>query len=224
MIRSLVLVTEYTPTLTRLAITGGRFSSRTGDPRPYVDSQVTFDVAGPAVLIGDDPFDFASAGGVGAVWIRSLPGSPALVTVTASHPGLGSAIAQVAVREVVQAGLPVPYGTMRVQAAPGRVAPGGRTRVTATFTNNGILALDRVEFAVTSAGGWMVTAVTPDTRSKVRSGQVAAANFDVVAVLPYLNDAGPAAGGGSAPASGMHIFAVAIGPRPAPGPPPGASD
>lgn len=66
---------------------------------------------------------------------------------------------------MAQAGLPVPYGTMRVQPAPGLVAPGGRTTVTATFTSNGILALDRAESAVTSAGGWMVTTVTPQTRS-----------------------------------------------------------
>jgi hypothetical protein len=91
MIRSQVLVTEYTPTFVRLAITGGRLSSRTADPRPYVDGQVTFGVAGPAVLIGDDPFHFASAGG---------------------------------------------------------------------------------------ADAWVVTPVTPDTRSKVRGGQVAAADFD----------------------------------------------
>jgi len=36
---------------------------------------------------------------------------------------------------------------------------------------------DLFDFAsVGGADGWLVTAVTPDTRSKVRSGQVAAAN------------------------------------------------
>ena len=110
-----------------------RATDRYGAPRPYVDGQVSFDVTGPAVLIGDNPFDFASAGGVGAVWIRSLPGSPGTVTVTARHPALGRAVAQVRVRQVPQAGLPVPYGTLQVQVAPGLVAPGGRTTVTATL-------------------------------------------------------------------------------------------
>ena len=60
--------------------------------------QVTFDIAGPAVLIGDNPFDFAAAGGAGAAWIRSLPGAPGTVMIRASHPSLGPASAQVRVR------------------------------------------------------------------------------------------------------------------------------
>jgi beta-galactosidase len=82
---------------TRLAF---RAVDRYGAPRPYVGGQLTVAVAGPALLIGDSRFDFAAAGAAGAVWIRSLPGSPGMVTVTASHPGLGSAVARVRVREV----------------------------------------------------------------------------------------------------------------------------
>ena len=52
------------------------------------------------MLVGDNPFDFAAAGGAAAVWIRSRPGSPGTVTVRASHPGLGRAVTQVRVREV----------------------------------------------------------------------------------------------------------------------------
>ena len=82
---------------TRLAF---RAADRHGAPRPYVGGQVTLDVAGPALLIGDNPFDFAAAGGAGAVWIRSLPGSPGTVTVTATHPSLGRAVVRVRVGEV----------------------------------------------------------------------------------------------------------------------------
>jgi beta-galactosidase len=80
---------------TRLAF---RAADRYGAPRPYVTGQVTFDVSGPALLVGDNPFDLEAAGGAGAVWIRSLPGMPGLVTVQASHPGLGTAVAHVRVR------------------------------------------------------------------------------------------------------------------------------
>jgi beta-galactosidase len=80
---------------TRLAF---RAVDRYGAPRPYVTGQVTLDLAGPAVLVGDNPFDFAAAGGVGAVWLRSLPGAPGPVTVTAAHPTLGTAVASVLVR------------------------------------------------------------------------------------------------------------------------------
>jgi hypothetical protein len=68
-----------------------RAVDRYGAPRPYATGLVTLEVQGPAVLVGDNPFDFAAAGGAGAVWIRSLPGSPGAVTVIASHPSLGSA-------------------------------------------------------------------------------------------------------------------------------------
>jgi hypothetical protein len=51
------------------------------------------------VLIGDNPLDFAAAGGAGTVWLRSRPGVPGLVIVRASHPSLGSAITSVRVGE-----------------------------------------------------------------------------------------------------------------------------
>jgi beta-galactosidase len=75
-----------------------RAVDRYGAPRPYLTGQVTLDIQGPAVLIGDNPFDFAAAGGAGAAWIRSLPGAPGAVTVRASHVSLGHAIASVQVR------------------------------------------------------------------------------------------------------------------------------
>jgi beta-galactosidase len=75
-----------------------RAVDRYGAPRPYVTGQVTLDIDGPAVLVGDNPFDFAAAGGVGAVWLRSLPGSPGPVTVTATHPTLGTAVTSILIR------------------------------------------------------------------------------------------------------------------------------
>jgi beta-galactosidase len=80
---------------TRLAF---RVVDRYGAPRPYVTGQVVLDIEGPGVLVGDNPFDFAAAGGVGAVWIRSRPGVTGTVTVSAIHPVLGRAVAHVRVR------------------------------------------------------------------------------------------------------------------------------
>jgi beta-galactosidase len=76
-----------------------RAADRYGAPRPYVTGQVTLAVEGPAILVGESPFDFAAAGGAGAVWIRSRPGEPGTVTVRASHPGLGRAVTRIRVRE-----------------------------------------------------------------------------------------------------------------------------
>jgi beta-galactosidase len=76
-----------------------RAVDRYGAPRPYATGQVTLSLEGPAVLVGDSPFDFAAAGGAGAVWIRSRPGAAGTVTVSASHPVFGDAAARVRVRE-----------------------------------------------------------------------------------------------------------------------------
>jgi beta-galactosidase len=66
-------------------------------PRPYVTGDVTLSVHGPAVLLGDNPFPFGDTGGVGAVWLRTLPHSPGTVKLTVTHDTLGSATVSVTV-------------------------------------------------------------------------------------------------------------------------------
>jgi beta-galactosidase len=68
-----------------------------GNQRPYVGGDVTLSLTGPAVLIGQNPFDFAGYGGVGGAFIRSEAGRTGAVTVTASHPTLGQASAKLEV-------------------------------------------------------------------------------------------------------------------------------
>jgi beta-galactosidase len=68
-----------------------------GNQRPYVAGNVTLRLTGPAVLVGQNPFNFAGYGGVGGAYIRSEAGKTGLVTVTASHPTLGTASAQLKV-------------------------------------------------------------------------------------------------------------------------------
>jgi len=62
-----------------------------GNQRPHVTGQVSLSLTGPAALIGDNPFEFGAYGGVGGAFVRSEPGRPGLVSVTASHPLLGQA-------------------------------------------------------------------------------------------------------------------------------------
>ena len=66
-----------------------------GNQRRYGGGQVALTLSGPAVLLGDNPFEFGQYGGLGAVWIRSLAGQPGPITLTASHPLLGQAEVQV---------------------------------------------------------------------------------------------------------------------------------
>jgi beta-galactosidase len=62
---------------------------RYGAPRPYVQGNVTVSLEGPGVLVGDTTFDFADAGGSGAVWLRSAAGEVGVAVVRVSHPTLG---------------------------------------------------------------------------------------------------------------------------------------
>ena len=70
-----------------------------GAPRPYVPGQVGFDVEGPAVLVGDNPFDFAAAGGAlgpsgyAPCLARGAPSPSGPAT-----PALGDAFARIRVR------------------------------------------------------------------------------------------------------------------------------
>jgi beta-galactosidase len=68
-----------------------------GNQRPHVTGRVTLAIAGPATLIGDNPFPFAEYGGVGSCFVRSRPGRTGVVRVSARHPSLGRAQAQLAV-------------------------------------------------------------------------------------------------------------------------------
>jgi beta-galactosidase len=58
---------------------------------------VSLSLAGPGMLIGDNPFPFGRYGGVGGAFIRSVPGRAGLVSVTATHPSLGRAVVRITV-------------------------------------------------------------------------------------------------------------------------------
>jgi len=66
-----------------------------GNQRRVSTGTVTLTVAGPGVLVGDNPFEFGAYGGLGAVWVRSEAGQVGTITVTAIHPMLGQAQATV---------------------------------------------------------------------------------------------------------------------------------
>jgi beta-galactosidase len=178
-----------------------RAVDRYGNARPYVDGLVTLSIRGPAVLVGDNPLDFGATGGTGAVWIRSLPGSPGVVRVRASHPALGTAALKITIQEVPHAPAPAPYGALTVSASPEFVTPGSTTTVTAKLTNNGLLELDSLTFTLTVPGGWTATARTPVSVRRVRSGRTVRAAWQVT--LP------PGAHPGQAPVQVQAVYTAA---------------
>jgi beta-galactosidase len=161
---------------TRVAV---RAVDRYGNARPYVDGLVTLSINGPAVLVGDNSLDFGATGGAGAVWIRSISGSPGLVTVRASHPALGAATAAIRVAEVAGAGAPVPYAAVSVAATPTVVVPGKAAAVTATVKNSGLPPLDDLTLKIMLPVGWTAVARTPVSFKGVRSGAEVTATWTI---------------------------------------------
>ncbi len=71
---------------------------RFGAPRATMQGTVHLRVDGPAVIVGDNPFHLSSAGGLGAVYLRTIAGSTGRVHVTAEHATLGRASVELQVR------------------------------------------------------------------------------------------------------------------------------
>jgi beta-galactosidase len=68
-----------------------------GHRRPHVTGEVRLALAGPAVLVGDNPFPLGDNGGVGGALVRSLPGEAGTVEVTGLHRVLGRSSVRIAV-------------------------------------------------------------------------------------------------------------------------------
>lgn len=66
-----------------------RVADKFGANRAFASGSVALEVAGPGVIAGDNPFSLAESGGVGAVWIKSVPDSVGEIRVAAKHPALG---------------------------------------------------------------------------------------------------------------------------------------
>jgi len=71
-----------------------RVTDAYGNRRPGTGGDVALTLTGPAELIADNPFPLGTFGGVGGGFIRSLPGAAGQVTLTATHPALGRASAE----------------------------------------------------------------------------------------------------------------------------------
>jgi beta-galactosidase len=69
-----------------------RVTDEFGNIRPFANDAVRLELAGPAELIGDNPF--VLVGGVGAIWIRAREQS-GIARITATHPLLGQRHAQI---------------------------------------------------------------------------------------------------------------------------------
>lgn len=77
-----------------------RAADRFGAIRPFVGGEVAFEVKGPGMIVGDNPFQLAASGGVGAVWIKATKCETGHIEVIAIHPSLGKASVKIRVSPV----------------------------------------------------------------------------------------------------------------------------
>jgi hypothetical protein len=113
-----------------------------GNHRPLASTdatQVTFALAGPATLITDNPFAFGQYGGVAGGFLRSQAGATGTVTLSATHPTLGTSQASLN----VVAGSPAPGSAGSslprvLTAPPGPEGPPRRPRPDADQQNSAL--------------------------------------------------------------------------------------
>ena len=74
-------------------------TDRHGSVRAFATGSVSFQIRGPAELVGDNPFLLADAGGIGAVWLKTIPGRTGTVAVLATHSELGAKSLTIAISE-----------------------------------------------------------------------------------------------------------------------------
>ena len=73
-----------------------------GAPRLFAGGSVTFDLTGPGVLVGDNPFSLTESGGAGAIWMRTHAASSGKIILKATHSALGSKAVLIQVHPDVQ--------------------------------------------------------------------------------------------------------------------------
>jgi beta-galactosidase len=61
-----------------------------GARRAFAGGKISFEIAGPGVLVGDNPFLLEESGGAGAVWVKTLPNRSGRIIAKATHSLLGT--------------------------------------------------------------------------------------------------------------------------------------
>ncbi len=79
-----------------------KVADKYGAERAFAGGEIVFEITGPGVIVGDNPFTLTDdSGGVGAVWIKTVPDGQGQITVKATHSTLGKKSVAVTVRPAV---------------------------------------------------------------------------------------------------------------------------
>jgi beta-galactosidase len=167
-----------------------RAVDRYGAPRPYPAGDVQVFLDGPAIWLGqvlnltaaaasslvqpgqqvqaslslsNGGFPFEANGGVGGVYVRTLPGQPGEIRVRADHPTLGSASARITAT-------PPPPQVPGVDRTP---VPPVDAREAMTFTD--------VDATLNLPAGWQATPASPVTLAALAPGETFTARWELTA-------------------------------------------
>ena len=75
-----------------------KIADKFGAERAFAGGEVVFGLTGPGVIVGDNPFSLVESGGVGAVWVKTLPDKVGLIRVAAKHSSLGTKSVEITAR------------------------------------------------------------------------------------------------------------------------------
>jgi beta-galactosidase len=75
-----------------------KVTEKFGSERAFASGDVAFTVEGPGIIVGDNPFSLTDSGGVGAIWLKTLPNRTGLITLTATHSSLGKKTVEINVK------------------------------------------------------------------------------------------------------------------------------
>jgi beta-galactosidase len=67
-----------------------KVTDKFGENRLYGKGNVNFQISGPGEIVGDNPLLLDDCGGIGAIWIKTLPDSFGKITVKATHSLYGA--------------------------------------------------------------------------------------------------------------------------------------
>ncbi|HKR85638.1 MAG TPA: hypothetical protein VJS37_15875, partial [Terriglobales bacterium] len=75
-----------------------KVADKFGAERAFADGEVAFDLTGPGTIVGDNPFSLVDSGGVGAIWVKTLPDKVGLIRISAKHSTLGTKNVEITAR------------------------------------------------------------------------------------------------------------------------------
>jgi len=75
-----------------------KVADKFGAERAFADGEVEFELTGPGVIVGDNPFSLVDSGGVGGVWVKTLPDKVGLIRLIVKHSTLGARHVEITAR------------------------------------------------------------------------------------------------------------------------------